>query len=130
MARGSKGGWLLAGATLLFFMSKRVLGFAVKPGATMPATHEMNYALDVVVRVLGKYGRMATLTSGTDGEHGESSLHYLGMALDFRTKDIEKVNDKRAMIAEVRAILGRDYDVIFEDEGRPNEHLHIEYDPE
>lgn len=114
----------------MLLMAKRAVGFAVKPGARVPVTAEMNYALEVVVRVWGRYGRMATVTSGTDGEHSATSLHYAGLALDFRTKDISAVNDKRAMVAEVQAILGRDYDVILEDEGRPNEHMHIEYDPD
>lgn len=131
MARGSKGGWLLAGgaALLLLMAGKKVLGFAVKPGAVLPTTQQMNYVLDVVTRVWSRYGRMATVTSGTDGVHSANSSHYDGLALDFRTKDIDNINTKRAMVEEVRDILGRDYFVLFEDEGLPNEHLHIEYRP-
>lgn len=128
MLRGNNGGWLLlGGAALLFIMGTKALGYAVKPGATMPNTPEMNYALQVLMRVWAKYGRMATVTSGTDSH--DSGFHPLGLALDFRTKDIPNRSDKLAMIAEVKAILGRDYDVIFESEGLDNEHLHIEYDP-
>lgn len=131
MARGSKGGWLLAGGAALFLLmaGKKALGFALKPGAVLPTTPQMNHVLDVVMRVWGRYGRMATVTSGTDGIHSANSSHYDGLALDFRTKDIESINDKNAMISEVRASLGGDYFVLFEDEGLSNEHLHIEYRP-
>lgn len=128
MARGNNGGLaFVVGAGLLFLMSKKALGFFVKPGVVMPTTPEMNYALSVVSRVWAEYGRMATVTSGTDSH--DTGLHPLGLALDIRTKDIDSRADKHAMVADVKAILGRDYDVIFESEGLANEHLHIEYDP-
>lgn len=131
MARGGKRGWLLFGgaALLLLTAGKKALGFALKPGAVLPNTPQMDRVLDVVTAVWSRYGRMATVTSGTDGVHSASSAHYDGMALDFRTKDVDSVNDKHAMIQEVKASLGQDYFVLFEDEGLANEHLHVEYRP-
>lgn len=58
----------------------------------------------------------------------EGSKHYDGFAEDYRTKDLPDAL-KYGMFNEVRNLLGVDYQVIFEYENEPNEHLHIEYDP-
>lgn len=129
MARDNKGWLLFGGAALLLLMNKAVLAFNVKPGVVMPLTPQMQFVTQVVAQVWAKYGRMATVTSGTDS-HQPGDVHTLGLALDFRTKDIPDVNEKHAMIADVRMILGDAlFDILFEDEGLSNEHLHIEYDP-
>ena len=47
--------------------------------------------------------------------------------LDFRTKHLSTA-EKTALLKEVKRRLGDDYDVILEDEGGVNEHLHIEFD--
>ena len=68
------------------------------------------------------------ITSGNDKVHARGSKHYKNEALDFRTKHLT-TESKHALVAAVKARLGRSYDVILEDEGGANEHLHIEYDP-
>jgi conjugal transfer mating pair stabilization protein TraG len=68
-----------------------------------------------------------TITSANDGQHSEKSLHYSGNALDFRTKDY--LGDKMALVDSIRTALGPDFDVVLEDEGLPNEHVHLEYQP-
>src|SRR5687767_3987809 len=65
---------------------------------------------------------------GIDGVHSRASEHYTGLALDFRTHNVPA--DKRAKLVQtVTEALGPDYDVIWEAQGTPNEHLHVEYDP-
>lgn len=120
--------WIVGGIALLLMAGKKALGFAVKPGAVVPTTPEMRYAAQVIANVWQRYGFTATLTSGLDGEHREDSLHYSGMATDWRTKNLP-VDKKQKMIAEVADILGRGYQVLFEYAGTPNEHMHVEYDP-
>src|SRR3990167_6654695 len=66
------------------------------------------------------------ITSGSDGEHKSDSLHYQNRALDFRTKHLDS-NNKHLLAAAVKSRLGKDYDVILEDEDGPNEHLHVEH---
>lgn len=66
------------------------------------------------------------ITSANDGVHMKGSRHYSGDALDFRTKHWPKAND---FIERIKFQLGNRYDVIHESVGRPNQHLHIEYDP-
>jgi hypothetical protein len=67
------------------------------------------------------------VTSGNDSQHMPGSRHYRDQALDFRTKHLT-TPQKHALAAEVRRRLGAHYDVILEAEGKPNEHLHVEYD--
>lgn len=59
------------------------------------------------------------ITSGTDGDHGTSSLHPYGLALDFRLPPNPQVVAK-----EMREELGCNYDVVVE-----SNHIHAEYDP-
>jgi hypothetical protein len=120
--------WIIGGIALLLMAGTKAFGFAVKSGAVVPTTHEMRYAAQVVARVWQQHGFTATLTSGLDGEHKDDSLHYSGLATDWRTKNLPAIT-KQQMIAEVADILGRDYDVLIEYAGTPNEHMHIEYDP-
>ena len=88
---------------------------------------QMVLAAMIVQEVYRERGGKATITSANDGTHGTLSLHYKGMALDLRTKDFE--GNKQALVLEIKDRLGEDFDVILEDEGKPNEHLHCEYDP-
>jgi len=118
--------WIV-GAVVLLLASGTAVAFALKPGAQLPTTAEMSIALRAVSDVWGRYGYVPTVTSGTDGEHGDDSLHYDGLALDFRTKDLSP-RLKQQMIADVRDELGGSYDVVLEFAGSANEHLHIEYD--
>jgi hypothetical protein len=69
------------------------------------------------------------ITSGNDSGHSRGSLHYSNQALDFRGNNIS-IADGNRLQAEVRRILGGDYDVIFETfSNRSNNHLHVEFDP-
>lgn len=68
------------------------------------------------------------VTSGNDRVHSRGSKHYTDEALDFRTKHLT-TKQKHLWARTIKARLGRDYDVILEDEGGNNEHLHVEYDP-
>lgn len=104
------------------------MAIAVKPGATLSTKWEVQRIRQVVERVWARYGLTATITSGMDGTHRMNSKHYDGLAEDYRTKDIPQ-NYKHLMFAEVRALLGTEYQVIFESAGNANEHLHVEYDP-
>ena len=64
------------------------------------------------------------ITSGTDGKHMVGSKHYVGQALDFRTK-YEGVDQTVVdlWIKRFSDRLGPDYQVI-----REVDHLHVEWD--
>ncbi len=71
----------------------------------------------------GKRGVDLVVTSALDGKHSRRSLHYVGLALDLRTRDFAK---GEASIAAkfLQRRLGRQYDVVLE-----RDHIHVEYDP-
>ena len=64
------------------------------------------------------------ITSGFEGTHAHNSLHYKGLALDFRTRHLTD-NQRVEVMDHLRARLGDDYDVVFE-----GDHFHVEFDPE
>lgn len=74
-------------------------------------------------------GYEMTLTSIKDSAHRTGSLHYKGWAVDIRTKDLPDLPTKQELIGALRSRLTRDYDIVFEDQGGDNEHLHVEFDP-
>jgi len=73
-------------------------------------------------------GVIPTITSGTDGHHGEDSLHYKGRAFDLRTWDRRGAQlgerTKTILVRCLKAKLGLGFDVVSE-----RTHIHVEYDP-
>lgn len=72
--------------------------------------------------ILAQYGSDLVITSAKDGKHSAKSLHYEGKAIDIRIWKI--ANRAQQVIAEMKAQLGPEYDVVLEDD-----HIHLEYDP-
>ena len=68
------------------------------------------------------------ITSANDSVHSVKSLHYTGFAIDVRSKNLSPV-EKHAVLAKLKSLLDKNYDIILESEGKTNEHFHIEYDP-
>jgi hypothetical protein len=65
-----------------------------------------------------------TITSLTEGEHSEHSLHYKGLAFDMRTRDFT-VEQLESVFNHVKQKLNPiGYDVVKE-----GDHIHVEYDP-
>lgn len=100
--------------------------FAIKSTSVLPSNRpEIERARRIVVEVWNRYGYSVTVTSGEEpnASHQTESLHYVGLAEDYRTRDVapSKLSD---MVADVRSRLGSDYDVVLE-----SDHLHIEFDP-
>ena len=94
-------------------------------------THSMMFVvMQIVDAVLGNnYGvKECWVTSGNDSVHSSKSLHYDGKALDFRTSNWPR-GKKKDIVVEIKKALGYDFDVVFESEGKPQEHCHIEYQP-
>lgn len=68
-------------------------------------------------------GAAIVITSALDGKHSRGSKHYVGQAIDLRTRDITK-EQSEAWRNSVALALGSEYDVVLE-----RDHLHIEFDP-
>ena len=90
---------------------------------------EMTPVLINLERLFHDLGLECVITSACGGKHGRGSLHYVGLALDFRTKTIKETRAKRRLVRDLRRALGRQYDVLLESEGKRNEHLHVEFQP-
>ena len=67
------------------------------------------------------------VTSVTDGQHMNGSLHYKGLAADLRTKGTGSASPLCNDLKKALNPLG--FDVILEDLEGDNEHIHIEFDP-
>lgn len=93
---------------------------------------EIQDSLDEIVAAWDKNnGPAPVITSANDGLHSTNSLHYSDQAIDLRANNV--TDQKAQQITDsLQALLGADYDVIFEHftDNPTNDHIHVEYDPE
>ena len=82
--------------------------------------------IEAAAPVYERFGKDLVITSGTDGQHMQGSLHYVGKALDLRASEAWGYSDRvRGQIAgHLRRELGPNYDIVIE----PT-HIHAEHDP-
>ncbi len=80
------------------------------------------YAVDVSYK---SQGYQPVVTSTDDGNHRPGSLHYVGLAADFRTRHMSPQAITAAVrhVTEMLADVSPRYQVLLEDD-----HLHVEYD--
>lgn len=76
-----------------------------------------------IAAIFESYGENLTITSALDGTHLNDSLHYEGLAIDIRTRDLTK-KFRTSIVSILSATLDEGVDIV--DEG---DHIHIEYDP-
>jgi len=83
-------------------------------------------ALIAAEKIWCHYGRPegVTVTSGLDGQHSASSLHYYGLALDFRTHYFSS-EERLSVFDDLSACLSFDrcFQVVYH-----STHIHVEYD--
>lgn len=106
----------------------------LKPGTRIGGIRpEVFFAVMVARDIWLKHGAdELAWTGGIEGKHKRSSEHYTFLAADLRTNNLGTSYDRipaRAACAELAERLGPDFDVIFEAEGEPREHCHVEFDP-
>jgi len=96
----------------------------IKKGVIIPGLKiRMRTVLIHAERIWEKHGQELVVTAGLDGVHSAGSLHYYGLALDFRTRYFDKTV-ATSVANELRRILGADYQVV-----KHKSHIHVEYDP-
>lgn len=96
----------------------------LKPGVDLRLiVPQVVFALNVAERLYAKFDAECVVTSGRDGRHSDRSLHYLGRAVDLRTR-VFTANQAAALRNELADALGPQYDVILE-----SDHIHLEWDP-
>jgi len=98
---------------------------SIKPGVIVRACQpEILLAVPIVASILQQYnGAECVITGAREGEHMKRSLHFVGYALDFRTRHIA-IGWHEKIAKDVQRALGEEYDVVLE-----KTHLHVEYDP-
>jgi hypothetical protein len=84
---------------------------------------EMVLGLMIIESVFNKHGKEFVITEVTGGKHGRASLHYVGYAVDIRTRNFTS-EDIEVLARDVREALGENYDIIIE-----STHIHVEYQP-
>jgi hypothetical protein len=84
---------------------------------------QMALAAQIVDGVFADFDAVCTITAGEDGKHKHNSLHYKGLALDFRTRHVPP-GLRPALAEAVRLALGPQFDVVLH-----STHLHVEFDP-
>ena len=93
----------------------------IKEGVIMAGLQlEMRPVLKAADRLWKQYGEELVVTSALDGTHSAGSLHYYGLALDFRTRYFP---DGVAFEASevLQDALGPDFRVIYE-----GTHIHVQ----
>lgn len=69
-------------------------------------------------------GKPIVITSLNDGRHGTNSRHYLGLALDVRTRNLTG-GEATVLFEKAKQILDpQGYDTVLE-----TDHIHCEFDP-
>lgn len=100
----------------------------IKPGVRcMGVNPEIVLALTVALGVFDRHGVDCVVTSLTEGRHRNASLHYVGAAVDLRTRHLPGGSRGAAAQAvgdQLRAALGEDFDVVVE-----RDHIHLEFQP-
>lgn len=111
----------LQNTSILLFKIKM---FKIKPGVKIAGVKPpMILAAIAANSFCSDINKECVITSAIDGKHKPKSKHYSGNALDFRTKNFTKAQQKMFAVA-MKESLGDSFDVILE-----KNHLHIEYDP-
>jgi hypothetical protein len=102
-----------------------------KNGVYLDIQPEMAKGLPLIDAAYDDLGLDAecVVTSANDGRHMDGSLHYLGRAVDLRTRDLhEDVIRKLANALRMRlngsSIINRPYQVVVE-----KDHIHVEWQP-
>lgn len=98
------------------FKLKETVGLAGMQAELVPA-------LIVASEVYRELGYDCVVTAVTDSTHVGASLHYVGYALDLRTKHVP-MEKREAVRAEIAVRLSPQFDVILE-----ADHIHIEFQP-
>lgn len=102
-------------------MEKRYL---TKKGVRMDGVQPVIIlALNKISRIYADYERPLVVTSAIDGEHKTGSLHWIGLAVDIRSRFFDKPGIIAADIHYQLKSLDKRYQVIVE-----KDHIHIEFD--
>ena len=85
---------------------------------------ELMLAAQIVDGIYASYNNLeCVITAARDGTHMTKSFHFVGYALDFRTRHIPEGWQER-IYKDICRALGDEFDVVWE-----KTHYHVEFDP-
>jgi len=94
----------------------------VKTGVSLQP--EIISKFPMIERLCTEYGIEFVVTSAVEGRHKQNSKHYVGMAIDMRSRtfrDGSMGDDCRTFVEHLQGLLGDDYFVLQE-----KHHIHIQ----
>ncbi len=95
-----------------------------KPGVRLFGLRpEMVVAILAAKTVYDNHNHEFVITSAVDSRHSPTSLHYVGAAIDIRTRHIP-AHARQGVSAEIAIALSHEFDVVLE-----RDHIHIEFQP-
>lgn len=96
----------------------------IKEGVRLTGLQPIMVMAAIVINdVYQRNGQELVITSAVDGVHSKHSRHYLGYALDLRTRYFDK-HHIPAIVDALREALGDDYYVKAE-----SDHIHVSFKP-
>lgn len=106
----------------------------IKPGVRVRMLEpQILLALQIALPLWEERGATElVVTSCNDGTHSIGSKHWIGAAVDLRTKGLLLDHMGKARLSrDLRERCGsRDFQTIFESPNEENEHIHLEFDPQ
>jgi hypothetical protein len=98
------------------------VSLSIKQGAVLPPELAMSVMVASIHDAFKEEGYDCVITAGIDGKHSAGSLHYVGLALDFRSRTIPSGERERMRAKIAERLPG--FDVVLE-----ADHYHVEYQP-
>ncbi len=94
----------------------------IKKGVSLQGLKpEILIALMIAEQIWVDSKRELVITAGTDGKHSKTSRHYIGMAVDLRTRYFTAAV-KKSVVKALKRSLGIEYIVVAH-----KTHIHIQY---
>jgi len=100
----------------------RIKHNAIMSAAVLPCITNQYPLID---RLCAEYGIEFVITEGVGGKHKQTSKHYLGKAIDIRSREFEGGSMGevcRSFVERLQAELGNDYFVLQE-----KDHIHMQF---
>lgn len=94
-----------------------------KNGVTLNLREEITKHFRSIDIIWNTYGQEAWITCGNNGKHSKYSLHYVGLAIDLRTRYFT-AKEKKGVAKTLREWLGKDYYILAH-----KTHIHLAYKP-
>jgi hypothetical protein len=106
----------------------------IKPGVDLTTlAPQWAIAYPIIRDCFQNRGYSCVVTNGNERTPAQlaktpTTLHPSGKALDFRTRHIPMM-DKVPIVNDITHALGAQWDVVLENVGQDQEHVHIEFQP-